>query len=186
MLNICILFPVFYAKHRGADWPTSFVLAKSLPLRRVQVTFNILTVLLIFRCSRMQNILRTPNLTAPAGSEATIRAYVSRFQMDWRLRQADEVLYFEFLCTYVYLSVERILFELKHRTVPLPWSAGSNSTSTESTTGATYTYNTPPALRLALSCTLTVIIDAVFFCSPRPTVYLLTITNTCTNDGEPA
>lgn len=87
-------------RHR-LRWP---VLAKSLPL--CQVTFNILTVLLIFRCSRMQNILRTPNLTAPAGSEATIRAYVSRFQMDWRLRQADEVLYFEFLCTYVYLSVE--------------------------------------------------------------------------------
>lgn len=66
----------------------------SLPLR--QVTFNILTVLLIFRCSHMQNMLRTPNLTAPAGSEATIRASVSRFQMDWILRQADEVLYFEF------------------------------------------------------------------------------------------
>lgn len=135
-------------RHR-LRWP---VLAKSLPL--CQVTFNILTVLLIFRCSRMQNILRTPNLTAPAGSEATIRAYVSRFQMDWRLRQADEVLYFEFLCTYVYLSVERILFELKHRTVPLPWSAGSNSTSTENRRPALHTHTTHHLLSDLLSLVL--------------------------------
>lgn len=183
MLNICILFPVFYAKHRGADWPTSFALAKSLPLRRV--TF----ILLIFRCSRMQNILRTPNLTAPAGSEATIRAYVSRFQMDWRLRQADEVLYFEFLCTYVYLSVERILFELKHRTVPLPWSAGSNSTSTENRRPALHTHTIHTCSQ---TCSLLYsdcdhrrcfLLLSAFL---RPTVYLLTITNTCTNDGEPA